>query len=388
MLNRRLLRVKVMQALYGLKQAEKSDYFLSLDYIADVFAPDLNSMEPQNLDQLRQDKETSQDLFSKLFTDEKPELHSQPDKIRKAVIDAKNLYSNRKQKDQIHYRKQMLEEIERVYENYILGLDLIKNLVLFSEDDEEEEKNKYIKRDTGFPVATNLRNNQVFNILRNDAELEKTRLRLKLSWDREMVRRLYKDEIKQNEEIINYLKLENPGFDEDRKILNYTAKNIIFKNQSIQAFFEERDFNWIENQSIVKSLVSKTIKSIEPDTSKILVDISGNWEEDKVFFEDLYKRTIEKEDELEGYISGKTQNWEMERIAMTDNIILKMALAEMISFPSIPVKVSINEYIELSKTYSTPKSKQYVNGMLDTLSQELIKNNVIRKSGRGLIDNK
>ncbi|MCK5102009.1 MAG: transcription antitermination protein NusB, partial [Cyclobacteriaceae bacterium] len=87
-------------------------------------------------------------------------------------------------------------------------------------------------------------------------------------------------------------------------------------------------------------------------------------------------------------LKGKLQNWDIERVAMTDKVLLKMALAELIYFPSIPTKVTINEFIEISKTFSTPKSKKFVNGILDGLATELVNKGIIRKSGRGLIDNK
>jgi N utilization substance protein B len=103
---------------------------------------------------------------------------------------------------------------------------------------------------------------------------------------------------------------------------------------------------------------------------------------------DLFKHTLDNDDQYEQLISGKAKNWDIERLAMLDRIILKMAIAEMLHFPSIPVKVTINEYIELSKEYSTPKSKQFVNGILDATVAELTANNLLKKSGRGLIDNK
>jgi N utilization substance protein B len=98
--------------------------------------------------------------------------------------------------------------------------------------------------------------------------------------------------------------------------------------------------------------------------------------------------TIKENNYLEELLKDKLQNWDIERVAMTDKVLLKMALAEMIYFPSIPTKVTINEFIEISKTFSTPKSKKFVNGILDGLCVELIDKGVIRKSGRGLLDNK
>jgi transcription antitermination protein NusB len=97
---------------------------------------------------------------------------------------------------------------------------------------------------------------------------------------------------------------------------------------------------------------------------------------------------LDNDEDYEKIITDQTQNWDGDRLAMTDLLILKLGLAEMINFSSIPTKVSINEYIELAKNYSTPKSGQFINGLLDVLSQKLQKEGVIRKSGRGLIDNK
>jgi len=119
-----------------------------------------------------------------------------------------------------------------------------------------------------------------------------------------------------------------------------------------------------------------------------LPELAINWEEDKEFFQNIFNLTVENDDDNRELISEKTKNWDIERVAATDKIILSMALTEMTNFPSIPVKVTINEYIDISKTYSTPKSKQFVNGLLDVLSKELTDAGRIRKSGRGLLDNK
>jgi N utilization substance protein B len=138
----------------------------------------------------------------------------------------------------------------------------------------------------------------------------------------------------------------------------------------------------------LSSKVLKTIKGTEEESDEILPELALNWEEDKEFFQEIYNLTIASEREYSELIATTTKNWEVERIALTDRVILIMALSEMVNFPSIPTKVSINEYIDISKTYSTPKSKQFVNGLLDTLSKELTESGKIRKSGRGLIDNK
>jgi N utilization substance protein B len=168
-------------------------------------------------------------------------------------------------------------------------------------------------------------------------------------------------------------------------------KKVIFKNEVLLNFFSEKDLNWTENKSVVRSLASKVLKnSSTMDASELdyLPEIAINWEEDKEFFQNIFNFTIENDALSKSLITQKTKNWDIDRLAFTDKIIISMAIAEMKHFPSIPIKVSINEYIDISKTYSTPKSKQFVNGLLDVMAKELTESGQIRKSGRGLLDNK
>jgi N utilization substance protein B len=201
----------------------------------------------------------------------------------------------------------------------------------------------------------------------------------------------FREYIKPSESYQHYLKITQPTQTQDFEVLDDLLKKIIFKNEVILSFFSEKDLNWTENKAIVRSLAAKVLKnaaSTELPTDEILPEIAINWEEDKEFFENIFNFTIENAMESKALIAEKTKNWDIERLAFTDKVIISMALAEMIHFPSIPIKVTINEYIDISKTYSTPKSKQFVNGLLDVLSKELMDQGKIRKSGRGLLDNK
>jgi N utilization substance protein B len=109
-------------------------------------------------------------------------------------------------------------------------------------------------------------------------------------------------------------------------------------------------------------------------------------EEDSEFVRDLLRQTAIRNDETEKLISDKTKNWEVERIAMMDVLLMKMAITEMLHFSSIPIKVSLNEYIEISKMYSTPKSKIFINGILDKLVADFKSGNMLNKMGRGLME--
>jgi N utilization substance protein B len=232
----------------------------------------------------------------------------------------------------------------------------------------------------------------VIELLRNYQPLQKEVIRRGLSWStqRNFIKELYKDVLKNDPVYQEYIQLPAAGFEEDKNIVNHIIKHIVFKHEIATAFLSEADLSWPENKDVLKSMLTKTIKAAEEGKSDSiqLLDLSPNWEDDKEFFANLYTYTLENDDAYEEIVSNKIKNWDVERVAALDKILLKMAIAEMFHFPSIPVKVSINEYIELSKVYSTPRSKQFVNGILDAIVAELTAKNLLKKSGRGLIDNK
>jgi N utilization substance protein B len=140
----------------------------------------------------------------------------------------------------------------------------------------------------------------------------------------------------------------------------------------------------------VKGLVEKTVKSYDPSASLPLAlhTLSLNWDDDKDFIERLYDKAADLDPKFKELVANNTRNWEVDRLPLIDRMILEMAIAELLTFPNIPVKVSMNEYIELAKNYSTPKSRQFINGILDVIAKELKDSGEMKKSGRGLIDNK
>jgi transcription antitermination protein NusB len=390
MLNRRTLRIKAMQALYAYKQAEGSDYLLALDQISEDFAPDLNSMEVQDKKLLEGKKQLAQLLFKEWY-----ETHQfESDESDKEIIDAVNraivYYNNLVKKDYKHYGNLMLGAVERIYDHYLSTLQILEVIVSLIEE-EEVKKEKRFTAATG-PDVKRFLNNRVMQRLINNDSYRQAIIRRSISWGSDIseIRSVYKNILKQDEAFLSYLAVPEPTLEEDAEIVKHIFKNIIFKEKNLQSLFEEQDLNWIENKSIVKSLVNKTVKvySEETEEEPVLLDLSANWEDDKAFFEELFHQTLQDDEKYEEMIAASVKNWDVERVALLDKIILKMALCEMHIFRSIPVKVTINEYIEISKLYSTPKSKQFVNGVLDKMAQELTTKGDIRKSGRGLIDNK
>lgn len=367
-----------MQTLFAYHQSKEANYALALEHIEETFSPDLNSMEVQDKEQLKVDKKTSTKIFKENFSNQ----HFEPDTKEKVQVVAagsiKDFHKNNK-KDELHFKKIMVVEAEKIVDRYILLLLLLVEFAGLAETDSKLNHDKFVK-------------NLLIKAIKFNKSIESISLRRNLNWANESdtVRQWFKDLIRSNTEYREYLTKDGQSFKEDKEIILYIVKNALLKSEVVDLYMEDNDLSWDEDRAIIKSLLMKTIKSIPEDGSEDfeLQELSYNWEDDKTFFQKLFEETIEVEKIYRPLIAEKTKNWDIDRIAATDKIILDMAITEMIHFPSIPVKVTINEYIEVAKRYSTPKSKVFINGILDVIASELETNGVIRKSGRGLIDNK
>ncbi|KAA5544151.1 transcription antitermination factor NusB [Adhaeribacter rhizoryzae] len=391
MLNRRTLRIKAMQAIYAYQQAEGSDYLMALDRIEDQFAPDLMSMEPQDRKKLQGQKEIAAISFKEWYETRRFDNDETDPEIKAAVNQAVVFYQNQLKKDFKYFGNQMLQAVEKIYDHYLGTLQIMDVFIKLIGEEQQRRSNRYTE--TTEKSAEPFLHNKVLQKLLANKSYQNYIVRRNIKWgegDLDVIRQLYKTVLRKDEAFLNYISGGAHTYEEDHQLIKHIFKNIIFKDKNLQSLFEERDMNWEENRVIVKNLVNKTVKLLdeESDENLMLLDLSSNWEDDRAFFEELYHKTLEEDTHYEALIMSHIQNWDVERVALIDKIILKMALCEMHIFRSIPVKVTINEYIEISKLYSTPKSKQFINGVLDKLAQELTENGTIRKSGRGLIDNK
>ena len=394
MLNRRILRVKAFQNLYAFEQCRGSNLNLAKDFIRESFLPDLNSMEVQDKAALNREAEDAIRLFDENQENKQllPAAYA-TEKVKKVVIDALKQYRAANEKDRQFLLKNMVVSAERIPQLYLLSIELLQAFAKHAGEDVAKKQKLAGDTPVAFGNDLNLAQNQVLTRLResplyqaalnrNAVNLDELELEIK-EWFREY--------IKPSEAYQAYLAIAEPTLEQDFEAADELLKKIIFKNEVILNFFSEKDLNWTENKSVVRSLAAKVLKIAslpEADLAEPMPEIAINWEEDKEFFENIFNFTIANDVSNKALIAEKTKNWDIERLAFTDKVILSMALAEMMHFPSIPVKVTINEYIDISKTYSTPKSKQFVNGLLDVMAKELIDNGQIRKSGRGLLDNK
>lgn len=194
------------------------------------------------------------------------------------------------------------------------------------------------------------------------------------------------NEIKESELYKTYMSKPVSTFEEDKDFIVTVFTDIIAPNVKLYEYLEDHKLTWIDDVPLVNTLILKQLKAItDTEDGGFRVPKLYNDSDDKEFVSQLFRKTILNEKALASEYADKTPNWEAERIAEIDNIILRMAICEFLKFPSIPVKVTINEYLELAKEYSTPKSSIFINGILDNLVKDFTAANKLNKVGRGLM---
>ena len=388
MLNRRILRLKAMQALYALEQAQRSNYQLALDYIHQKFEPNLNSMVIPTAEEVAQKRNLGKELFKANYQNESLEKQSEHPEVDLAVSEAMRTYNLQIQKERRLQKQEMIKKTEGIHDDYLKLLKLLITLADYSEASYNSRKARQYSKEVIFDSELHFTNNALIKHLIEHKELQE--LLVGSNWATENVKHWFKI-LKEEEFYKNYLLLEAPTFEEDKEFMINLTRDFIMQNEVLDGFFDENDIYWSENRSVLRNMLLKTVKNIEEentiDTPVELYLLSRNWEDDKEFFEELFQNTVNESLQNEQLISERLKNWDINRVAMTDTLILKMAMSEMMHCPSIPVKVTINEYVELAKNYSTPKSKEFVNGILDTISEYLLAEGKVKKSGRGLLDN-
>lgn len=378
MLNRRSLRIKVMQSLFALHQNKEASYLVSRDQVEKAFEPDLNSMVVQDKKELKARQKEAVKLFLAVMESGEEPVHGDPF-TQQVIQDGIVLFENSSKKDFSYFQKSLVKDVEKIYTHYISVLTLG---IAIAEAAAADKKINH----------SNFLSNRWIQALVQSEELKQEAARLQVSWNihADHIRSWFRNVVKEDAEYMAYLDKKAPSVEDQKKIVNHFFRRIILKKTVIADFFEEEVLHWAEDQEIVKGMVEKTIKSFAPEKGGNLQlhSLSLNWDDDLEFIQQLFKGAAHISKEHQQLIAENTRNWEVERLPLTDRVILEMAITEMITFPSIPVKVTINEYIELAKNYSTPKSRQFINGILDVISKALKAKGSLKKSGRGLMDNK
>ena len=283
--------------------------------------------------------------------------------------------------------KELFFSLQKTYDLYHYLMALIIEIEKFAEERIDLGLKKH--RPTSAELAPNTRfiNNLLIRRLKSNISLTKYLESSKLSWnnDDELIRKLYLSLIDQDF-YKEYMVAPENSYGVDRKLVEDIFKYLILDNEDIESLLEEQSIYWNDDLDFVVSMILKTFKKFKEfsDERQELLPMYKD-DEDRQFAKDLYRKVVLNHADNVILIKQHTVNWDIERIAFIDNLILELALSEFLYFPSIPTKVSMNEYIELSKYYSTEKSRNFINGILDKALKDLKKENKIHKAGRGLI---
>jgi len=299
---------------------------------------------------------------------------------------AYNLSEDKQIKD---YLKALFKSVEEVNEMYIWTLNLLDEVAEYVVLDAESRAAKFLPTEKDKILTTKLNTNTFIESLRQNRTYLELVKKYKVSWefDPEIVRSIFA-RLKDSEEYLGYLADTDRSIHNEKDIIKYIFKKIVLKTTEIEEVFEEKFINWPVDKEVLQAMIAKTFKNFSSENPSLnkLANLTPNWEEDQEFIEDLLKVTIRNGQEYQALIAEKTKNWESERIALMDTVLMQMALSELVDFPSIPVKVTMNEYIELSKTFSTAKSSTFINGILDKILADLTRQGRINKTNRGLIN--
>ncbi len=297
------------------------------------------------------------------------------------------LYSLNRDKDlkKTDAKKLYAQSIDKSFELLLYNIHLLYQICKTSVEDYDKRRNKYLPTDFDKlfkpslfdnahvkSIGSNKRLNRLFN------DYEFTSL-----YDKDSLKSIYYEYAKE----AGYLSFLNS--EPTQEVVTEVLLDLwryIKKFPNFEEILEDRYSNWIDDESLIVGAMKKIIKSLPTKDESFFMEHFPEDETIKDFGEKLLLKTIEKDRELEEMIAPTLQNWEIERVAILDMILLKLAVCEFLYFETIPTKVTMNEYVELSKDYSTDKSREFVNGVLDNLSKSLTEENKLVKSGRGLID--
>lgn len=306
--------------------------------------------------------------------------------IRVKVMQSLYAYSQSENDNLNLEEKFLLKSMEEMYDLYLLMLDLFVEIKDHVEDYLEKSQQKHLPSEEDVDPNRKFVNNELIALLENNEALRAALDTRKLNnWknDDEYVEILWA-EIRKSEIFSNYMSTRTSTFKEDKDFVIAIFREIIAPNEKLYDYLEDRKITWIDDLPLVNTAIVKMLQKASPGKEQALTRLFKS-ADDKEYAIQLFRKTLLNDESLAAEMEGKTPNWDKERIADLDTILIKMAICEFLKFPSIPVKVTINEYLEIAKEYSTPKSSIFINGILDKLSKEYRENGKLNKMGRGLM---
>ena len=282
--------------------------------------------------------------------------------------------------------KYLLFSINKIFDLYVLQLLLLVEIKNMSLEHLEISKKKHLATVEDKDPNMKFINNPIIAAIEESPEINDHVKKKKLNnWkdNREYVSILW-NHLKNTDLYKSYLTSSDTTYKEDKKFVSSLFEEIIAPSDKLYDYYDELNLGWVDDLPLINTLILKSIKHLKPDTYLTFRELEVG-DDDKEFLIDLFRKTILHHTEYNDEINDKTPNWDTDRIADIDLILIKMAITEFLYFPSIPTKVSINEYIEIAKDYSTLKSSYFVNGVLDKILKDYNKSKRLNKIGRGLL---
>lgn len=301
----------------------------------------------------------------------------------------KALYSHLKSESDsiMTSQKSMMASIDKAYDLYFQMLTLPYELVRYAESRHELARQKMLPTHEDLNPNTKFVDNSVIRLLADSDSINDHVSKAKLTWSQhpELIKSLY-TQISQRDYFVEYMNNAERSFGEDKALLERIYCDELQECELLDEALEDMSIMWVDDLSFVLVMVMRTLQNLKPSHTDIKVLPKFKNDDDKDFVLTLFAKSLVKYDEYMRYIDKFTHNWDVERIAYMDHLIMVLALVELQEFESIPVKVTLDEFIEISKYYSTPGSSTFVNGILDKMVVMLTEEGKIKKAGRGLIN--
>jgi N utilization substance protein B len=304
MLNRRTIRIKIMQSLFAYSQCKDADLLLAYDLVEERFQPNLNSMEVQDKELLRSQKKAALQLLEKKMKGEKGKADDPA--IVKAVEDAITLFQKSIKKDQTYLSKNILLEMERLAATYHSIISLILALADQAATDKKIDHSNFVR-------------NSLIKAWKQNEEFKKAVAKENSGWEVRMdkVRGWFRDVLKEDDTYKKYLNEESPTEEAQKAFIKHLSRKVILGSGTINDYFEEQNIRWAEDKDIIKSMMDKTIKSYA-DGKITLQKVSLNWDDDLEFIDRLFNNAIDLDPQYRELIAKNTRNWEVDRLPLTD----------------------------------------------------------------------
>ena len=287
------------------------------------------------------------------------------------------------------YEDNLVKSVHGCYELFLWLFALLPEIAFYRMKKLDSLKEKYNPTDEDLNPNTKFVENKVIKQIETNKTLTQLWPKYHILWedDTDLIAKLFR-EIEQLPEYEVYMSTREQDYAEDKKLVLAIIEKVFSNNDLLHWYLGEKNTHWIDDYDEAMMLFYQNVKEFkEPKGEDCKIDSLFKSEEDEQFCRQLFRKTLEHASEYEQMIESKLQNWELERVINMDMLLMQMALCELLEFPSVPIKVTLNEYIEIAKWYSSDKSKVFINGILDRLIVDLRESGKIEKTGRGLYQN-